>query len=290
MNGGAWVGGGTPPKNNDPIGIMGFMCYCAQMHIQTGDERYLLMAKDAFVYQWSVVIPVQIPGFTHMTRGLVREQDFYSAYDLPMRINDYVDCLPYLSKVTGDPVFMQFFKIILQTEMDFQEKEHRYKGIHIGLEPSYEGREPIDKLGERNSVYIIRFAALFMKAVKSPLAYQYVGGRDWGLGLDYYLPFDPCLGEDMPYILSCTGMVRNLSYEEEKNAIHIWTYDTEQTQVTLELRWNSKHLDLARTKILTSDGDYPALSVYDPDSDTLVIHASNSLAPSKKIDIITAYK
>ena len=37
-----------PPKNNDAIGIMGFMCYCAQMHIRTGEERYSQMAKDAF--------------------------------------------------------------------------------------------------------------------------------------------------------------------------------------------------------------------------------------------------
>lgn len=286
MDGGAWVGGGTPPKNNDAIGIMGFMCYCAQMHMHTGQERYLEMAKDAFAYQWAVVIPVQLPGFTHATKGLVREQDFYSAFDLPMRINDYVDCLPYLSKVTGDPTFMQFFKIILQTEMDYQEKSNPYRGIHIGLECSYEGREPIDKLGERNSVYIIRFAALFLKAVRSPFAYQYVGGPDFGIGLDYYLPFQPCLGDDMPYVLSCTGMVRNLSYEEDRNQIHIWAYDVEKEEITLEIRWNSKHLDIGKATVATPNGQFPAKDFYDAASDTLTITASNGDAPSKKVDII----
>lgn len=286
MDGGAWVGGGKPPKNNDAIGIMGFMCYCAQMHIRTGEERYLQMAKDAFAYQWAAVIPVQIPGFTHETRGLVREQDFYSAYDLPMRINDYVDCLPYLSKVTGDPLFMQFFRIILQTEMDYQEKNFDYKGIHIGLECSYEGREPIDKLGERNSVYIIRFAALFLKAVNSPLNLMYVGGPDWGIGLDYNLPFNPCIGKDMPYILSCTGMVRNLTWDPDNKIIHIWTYDTENDSTTLELVWNSCPFPVENAKIITSDGEWPAAELYQNESDTLTIVSSNTSAPSKMIELL----
>ena len=286
MDGGAWVGGGKPPKNNDAIGIMGFMCYCAQMHIRTGEERYLQMAKDAFAYQWAAVIPVQIPGFTHETRGLVREQDFYSAYVLPMRINDYVDCLPYLSKVTGDPLFMQFFRIILQTEMDYQEKNFDYKGIHIGLECSYEGREPIDKLGERNSVYIIRFAALFLKAVNSPLNLMYVGGPDWGIGLDYNLPFNPCIGKDMPYILSCTGMVRNLTWDPDNKIIHIWTYDTENDSTTLELVWNSCPFPVENAKIITSDGEWPAAELYQNESDTLTIVSSNTSAPSKMIELL----
>lgn len=286
MDGGAWVGGGKPPKNNDAIGIMGFMCYCAQMHIRTGEERYLQMAKDAFSYQWATVIPIQIPGFTHATRGLVREQDFYSAYDLPMRINDYVDCLPYLSKVTNDPLFMQFFKIILQTEMDYQEKIFDYKGIHIGLECSYEGREPIDRTGERNSVYIIRFAALFLKAVKSPLNLMYVGGPDWGMGLDYNLPFDPCLGSKMPYILSCTGMVRNLNWDSDSKTIHIWTYDTENDSTTLEIVWNSCPYILKEARIITSDREYMAADLYQPDSDTLTIVSCNPSAPSKMIELI----
>ncbi len=286
MDGGAWVGDGTPPKNNDAIGIMGFMCYCTQMYQNTGEERYLNMAKDAFAYQWSIVVPIQIPGFTHATKGLVREQDFYSAYDLPMRINDYVDCLPYLSKVTGDPIFMQFFKIILQTEMDYQEKLNPYKGIHIGLECSYDGREPIDKVGERNSVYIIRFAALFLKAVRSPIAYQYVGGPDWGIGLDYNLPFNPCLGDDMPYILSCTGMVRNYSYEPDRKQLHIWTYDTEKSDICLEICWNSSSLPIGRAYVITPEAEFPATEVYDPQRDTVTIFASNKMAPSKKIDII----
>lgn len=288
MDGGAWVGGGVPPKNNDAIGIMGFMCYCAHMHIRTGEERYLRMAKDTFAYQWTAGIPVQLPGFTHATKGLVREQDFYSAYDLPMRINDYADCLPYLSKVTGDPTFMQFFRIILQTEMDYQEKINDYRGIHIGLECSYEGREPVDRMGERNSVYIIRFAALFLKAVRSPLAYQYVGGPGWGLGLDYYLPFTPCLGKDMPYVLSCTGMLRNLSYEKEKEQIHIWTYDTEKADVTIEVKWNSSHLDVKKARVVTPAGEFPAEQFYCPKTDILTIPMKNTAAPSKKADILLA--
>lgn len=285
MDGGAWVGGGTPPKDNDTMGLMGFVCYCMQRHQQTGEARYLQMAKDAFIYQFVCVIPIEIPGFSHRTRGLIREQDFYSAFDLPMRVNDYLDCLPYLSKVTGDPLFAQFFAIILQTEMDYQEKFHPYRGIHIGLQNDYDGRTPIDSIAERNSVYIIRFAALFLKAVNGPLSYQYVGSADWGVGRDYNLPFAASLGEHMPYILSCTGMIRNYTWDVETGTIHIWGFDRENETITVELQWNGCAASPEASLIRTAEGEVCAASCLG-DNGVLTIRSSNADAPSKMIDIV----
>lgn len=285
MDGGAWVGGGTPPKDNDTMGLMGFVCYCMQRHQQTGEARYLQMAKDAFIYQFVCVIPIEIPGFSHRTRGLIREQDFYSAFDLPMRVNDYLDCLPYLSKVTGDPLFAQFFAIILQTEMDYQEKFHPYRGIHIGLQNDYDGRTPIDSIAERNSVYIIRFAALFLKAVNGPLSYQYVGSADWGVGRDYNLPFAASLGEHMPYILSCTGMIRNYTWDAETGTIHIWGFDRENETITVELQWNGCAASPEASLIRTAEGEVCVASCLG-DNGVLTIRSSNADAPSKMIDIV----
>ena len=94
------MGSGTPPENNDSVGLLSFICYCAEMYKQDKEPRYLQMAKDVFAYQWMLTVPVDLAGFTHRTRDLMREQDFYSAFDIPMKINDYAEYLPYLSKET----------------------------------------------------------------------------------------------------------------------------------------------------------------------------------------------
>jgi hypothetical protein len=115
---------------------------------------------------------------------------------------------------------------------------------------------------------------------------MYVGGPDWGIGLDYNLPFNPCIGKDMPYILSCTGMVRNLTWDPDNKIIHIWTYDTENDSTTLELVWNSCPFPVENAKIITSDGEWPAAELYQNESDTLTIVSSNTSAPSKMIELL----
>lgn len=283
MDGGAWVGSGTPPKDNDTMGLMGYVCYCAQRYKRTHEEKYLQRAADCFIYQLICTIPVEIPGFTHRTRGLIREQDFYTAFDLPMRVNDYLDCLPFLSAETDDPLFAQFGSMILQTEMDYQEKINPYRGFHIGLQCDYDGRTPIDIIGERNSVYIIRFAALFLKAVQGPLNYQYVGGRDWGVGRDYYLPFNPDLGEDMPYVRCCTGMVRNITVQTPDH-LSIWCYDVKSSTVTIEIALNG-YCTPEKLKIITSDAELSGESCYDRERDSIVVTIRKDDAPSKMIEL-----
>lgn len=284
MDGGAWVGGGTPPKDNDTMGLMGYVCYCAQRYQETGDPTCLQRAKDAFIYQLLCTIPIEIPGFTHRTRGLIREQDFYSAFDLPMRVNDYLDCLPYLSKETDDPLFAQFGSVILQTEMDYQEKINPYRGFHIGLQCDYDGRTPIDSIAERNSIYIIRFAALFLKAVNGPLNYPYAGGKTWGVGRDYYLPFNPDLGAHMPYVRSCTGMIRNLTVSADQKSVTIWAYDTSHPSVTIEIALDGFCAPEDLT-IRTSSAVYHGIDCCEG-SDILIFTVTNADAPSKMIELI----
>jgi hypothetical protein len=285
MDGGAWVGGGKPPKDNDTMGLMGFVCYCVQRYQETGQTIYLQRAKDTFIYQLLCTIPIELPGFTHRTRGLIREQDFYSAFDLPMRVNDYLDCLPYLSAETDDPLFARFGSVILQTEMDYQEKTNPYRGFHIGLQCDYDARTPIDSIAERNSIYIIRFAALFLKAVQSPLNYPYAGGKTWGVGRDYYLPFQPNLGEKMPYIRSCTGMVRNITVSPDRNRISIWVYDVSHSSATIEIVLDG-FCQPDALSILTSDASYRGTDCYNPKRNSIHVTITNASAPSKMIDLI----
>lgn len=238
VDGGAWQGAGwPPPHNNDNMGALTFASYCVYRHIATGAERFLQMAKDVVLYQWLTVVPVQVPGCARSTKGLVREQDFYSAYDIPFKGKELVDCLAYLSKVTGDPFFMQYYRMMIQTQMDYQAVEQPNPAFYIGLESNATGKEPLDKLAEENMGYIIRFASLFLKSMNSPLAYRYVGGEGWGIGLDYNLPFNPDFGKEAPFVLSASTMVRDINWDSEKRIMAITLYDRMNRDGSLDIQW-----------------------------------------------------
>jgi len=285
MDGGAWMGTEwPPPRNNDSVGIQAFVSYCAEMHRKYQETRYLDMAKDVFMYQWSITVPVQMEGFTNLTRGLMREQDFYSAFDLPIKINDYIDCLPYLSKVTGDPFFMEYFRVILQTQISYQERVEPFAGMHIGLECDETGRRPIDKIAEGHSAYIVRFSSMFIKSVRGPIAYQYVGGEGWGLGRDYNLAFDADLGPGNPYLLSSTSLVRDLSWSAAETTLDILVYDRLSPTTDLEVRWETHDLPIDEFVIEQGNDITPAADFFDARLGVLTLTAASD-APSRAVRI-----
>ena len=183
------------------MGVFTFASYCVERYRNCGEQSYVRMAKDAIAYIWLSVTPTDIEGFSRRTRSLVREQDFYSIYGVLIRGNDSIESLPFLSKITGDPFFMRFYRIILQTQMDYQAFNQPYAGFHIGLECDDTGRNPIDQIAEGNHGYIVRFASEFLRSVNSPLAYSYIGGNGWGLGADYHLAFETKHLTNAPYVL-----------------------------------------------------------------------------------------
>ena len=285
MDGGAWVGGGKPPKNNDAIGLMGFICYCVKRYQTTGDTSYIQKAKDTFAYQVLASVPVQIQGYDFFTTGLVREQDFYSAYDLPMRVNDYIDCLPYLSVLTGDPFFMQFMRIILQTEMDYQDRTNKYQSFHIGLESGYDARTPQNKMAETVNIFILRFAPTFIKSVSGPFSYQYVSNGKWAFGRDYYLPFT-CPPEGAPYVQASTNMIRNQSWDAAGKQLHIWAYSRETSDGVVIVKCNTPGGFSGSAATVTVEGGNSVCETsFDEKTDELCIHATNPDAPSRMLDV-----
>ena len=63
VDGGAWQGTDwPPPHNNDLMGTFTFASYCVSRYQETGDEKYIQMAKDAVAYIWMSVCPIQIEG------------------------------------------------------------------------------------------------------------------------------------------------------------------------------------------------------------------------------------
>jgi hypothetical protein len=271
-DGGAWQGEGwPPPNNNDNMGVLTFATYCAYRHMQTGEARYLQMSKDAVMYQWLTAVPVQIPGVEYSTKGLQREQDFYSAYDIPIKGKEITDCLAYLSKVTGDPFFMQYFRMMIQTNMDYQAIDQPYAGFHIGLESDETGRQPVNRLAEPKVGYIVRFASIFLKAVTSVNTYSYVGGPDWGVGLDYNLAFRPDFGSKAPFVLCSSTLVRDIAWNEDNKVLKVALYDIFKKEGILEIKWKSNLYSISKAIITVNGKTIDAQKVYNPDQEVIRI-------------------
>ena len=181
--------------------------------MRTGEPKYLEWAQHIVAYNWLATIPVQFPEFQHVTKGLVREQEFYLTYDLPFRTCLYIDCLPYLTAVTGDPFFFDYYKLMIQTQMAYQNRPPRMQSFDIGLWWDASGADPSDELGEPNVNYIVEFCSLFLESVTSPNAYRYVGGPDWGVGLDYDLGFKPQFDPAGPYVVSCASRLEDARWD-----------------------------------------------------------------------------
>ncbi len=210
---GWWREETPPPWNVDCLNAMTVATYCGLRHKRTGDPKYLEWAQQIVAYNWLATIPVQFPGYQHVTRGLVREQEFYLTYDLPFRTCLYVDCLPYLTTVTGDRFFFDYYKLMIQTQMAYQNQPPLMQSFNIGLWWDASGADPSDEPGEPNVNYIVEFCSLFLESVTSPNAYRYAGGPDWGIGLDYDLTFTPQFNNAGPYVVSSTSRLDDARWD-----------------------------------------------------------------------------
>lgn len=213
---GGWDGEGEPPWDIDGLNSLSFSTYCVYRHMRTGDPKYIEWAETVASWNWLITIPVQFPGFKHVTKGLTREQDHYLTYDIPFRTTMFNDCYPYLSMVTGDRYFIDFYKMLIQTQHAYQHQVDSALGgaFDIGLWWEESGAEPADALGEEDINYIVEFSSMYLESVTSPNAYRYVGGPDWGVGLDYDLSFKPEFRKKGPYIASSTSTCSGGTWNE----------------------------------------------------------------------------
>ena len=268
---GAWQGEGwPPPHNNDCMGALTFATYCVYRYIETREEKYLQMAKDAVAYYWLATVPVQFPGYKYVTRGLQREQDFYSCFDVPFKSDEIIDCLPLLSKITGELFFIKLYRLLIQTQLHYQAIDKPYPAFYIGLESDETGREPADKIAEENVAYIVKFASTFLDSVNSPYAYRYVGNEKEGVGLDYNITFS--LNPNAPYILSASTMVRDISWDEKNKILSIVLYDKNKKEGILDILWKPEIYSISETKIEIDGKILNASKFYNPKDKIISVH------------------
>jgi len=217
---GAWYGEGPAPWDNDALNIQNFATYCAYRHNRTGEQKYIDWSKHVLSYNWLTTIPIQYPGFKNVTKGLTREQDYYLTYDVPYRGTLLIDCFPYLSMITQDRFFMDYFKMTIQTQHAYQHPaEKGMQSFDIGLWWDSTGANPRDEIGEPDINYIVEFSSMYLESVTSPNAYRYVGGPDWGVGLDYDLAFKPDSKKGEPFIASASTNVTSVKWDAKKKSL-----------------------------------------------------------------------
>lgn len=210
---------GPSPHNIDLLNSQSFATYCIFRHMRTNDPKYIEWAKHIISYNWLGTIPIQFPGYKNVTKGLVREQDWYTTYDVPFRVCMYIDFFPYLSMITGDRFFQDFYKLMIQTQMAYQNLPPMMQSFNIGLEWDESGSEPLDEIGEQQRNYIVEFCSMFLESVNSPNAYRYVGGPDWGVGLDYDITFTPDFKKNEPYIAAASTNLASEKWDTSTKTI-----------------------------------------------------------------------
>jgi hypothetical protein len=206
--------------NVDVLDTLTFVTYCVYRHRRTGDAKYLRAAEDVLAYVWTCTIPVQYEDHQHVTKGLTFEQFAYHCFDLPFRTCLLVDALPYLAAVTGKRFYMDFYRLMVQTQLAYQ-MDPPWAAFHIGLGMSMADVEPADTLSEQENKYIVEFASLYLEAQQSLGNYRYVGGPDWGVGVDYEVPFEVHAAAAEPYVIASSHRLVDVHWDEPRGVLEL---------------------------------------------------------------------
>lgn len=216
-DGGFWHGEGNPPINHDAFEVPTYATYCAYRYLHTKEEIYLKRARDAYEYLWLCMIPTQYSDYTHLTKGLIKEQDTYSTWDVPFNTTRMIDCLPYLTVITDDTFYMDFYRFILQVQMAYQAVDTKYPAFYIGLDWIEK-----DTIGEGDVAYISEFAGcIFLDSINSPYCYRYVGSDAFSIGLDYTPDFSPELKGSGFHSVFSTCKVEKCRWNTETGGLEV---------------------------------------------------------------------
>ena len=274
-------------RDNDALLTFDFAAYCAKRYMETREPRYLQWAKDVTAYGWLTRMPVQMPGFTHGTRGIIEEQTIWPMYDVPWASgSDRV--FAYLALLTGDPFYAEYYKLLIQTQISFQQYDEKYpffasvlsrtpdmEKVPLGEAEASSSRRPYDRLQEtidgKIGVWLIWYTAFFLEDMKAPYMYSYFGGKDWGVGMDYALDFKPDFG-DNPYIMAASTRLTSAGWNEQDHSLYAHLNGEAGSKGTLRLKWDPVKYPPAQV-VVEIDGKAisPGAWKYDPADQSLTV-------------------
>jgi hypothetical protein len=251
-------------KDNDGIETLDFAAYCAKRFMETKEPRYLHWAEDVAAYGWLTRVPVEMPGAEHAARGTLEEQTIWPMYDLPWASVSN-RAFAYLALLSDDPFYANYYKLLIQTQLSFQQYDEKYpffasvlartpdlKKVPFGQVAPASGRRPYDRLQEtiegKIGVWLIWYTAYFLEDMKAPYMYDYFGGRDWGVGMDYTLPFKPAFG-DNPYVTAATTRLTSAGWDAQQHSLYAVLNGEAGSSGSLRLRWDPVKYPPARVTV-----------------------------------------
>jgi hypothetical protein len=112
--------------------------------------------------------------------------------------------------------------MLIQTQQYYQYSAERgFQSFNIGLWWNKSGAQPRDEIGEPDVNYIVEFCSLYLESVTSPNAYRYVGGTDWGVGLDYDIASAPGTKKDGLYVASASSNLTSETWDAKKKTLTV---------------------------------------------------------------------
>jgi hypothetical protein len=165
-----WKGAGKMPPNWDNMSALAFTSYCMRRHLRSGEKKYIDLAEHSFWYSWLASIPVNFPEYTNITKGLSKEQDVNELFDVPIRTCNLVDGLPYLSEITQNPFYVQYFRMMLQSYYYYQAIDTEYPAFWEALRVSSKelGGQPRDEI-QPDGLCIVEWTCMFWESAISNL-------------------------------------------------------------------------------------------------------------------------
>lgn len=260
--------GSVQLKDNDAIETLPFAAYSTVRYMETKEPRYLRWAKDVAAYGWLTRMPVEMPGSKMPTRGVLEEQSIWPMYDLPWAAGT-CRCFAYLTLLTGDPFYARYYKLIIQTQLAFQQYDQKYPFFASVLAMAPDIRElpfsrvvdsrrrPRDRLWEtidgKIGVWLLFYTSFFIEDMTAPYTYSYFGGKDWGVGMDYELPFQPNFG-DNPYVMAASTDLTSGWWNSQEHSLNAVLDGKVDSGGTLRVKWDAAKYPPARVAVEISGG------------------------------------
>jgi hypothetical protein len=238
----------------------------------------------------------------HGTRGLLEEQNIWPMYDVPWAsVSNRV--FAYLALITGDPFYAKYYRLLIQTQLSYQQENERYpffasvlartpdmKRVPFGQASVTDSRRPYDRLQEtidgKIGVWLIWYTSYFLEDMKAPSMYSYFGGKDWGVGMDYTLPFQPNFA-DGPYIVAASTRLTSAGWNSQQQSLYAFLNGDTGSSGSLQVKWDPVKYPLAGVTV-AEDGKAvsPKMWHFDAGSETLSVEYDHH-EPTVRIDIRT---
>jgi hypothetical protein len=190
--------------------------YFHDRYLDTSEGKYLRWSLDTYAFGWMGRMPVNVPGYAFQTKGVVEEQSIWPFYDLPWP-NNSSGGLQRIARTVEDRFFAEYHKLAVHTYMQFVFLGEKHPFVAQALGAMRDQRGPLDSFTERlagkKGVWVTGYNTQFLNDMTADSLYYYVGGRDWGVGLDYELNFNPVFG-NKPYLRACSSRLFDAGWDE----------------------------------------------------------------------------